>query len=307
MKNSLKIIFAALLLAGCNKTGPVECDYVVTPYFQDEQNGPVEVAADAMGYLFYADTTDWLPVDYDQAAAGTISSRKGGGTLDFDMRAATGEDYALSFSPVMQKTVMLVVCFPATRSWAVRQAPMEGGIAQINASVTLRAWQAESPYKDSRWDVWNQNPPVRVDCDITAAVQLQAESDGPLAPAEGAVGYAFAADTAGWRVASLTDALEGRLTSATSSAQTLDFEVRAIAGSLPGELFFEGVSRRRVTLVVAHETSRLYAVKQIELTYGLNTLSVPLTMPQSDKWPAWNDGWKITYQAPAPPPEEPEE
>ncbi len=153
-----KIIVAMLLSAavsGCEKPS-VDCDYVVTPLVQAEENGEVAAATDVVAYAFYADTAQWAVANYADAENGILTSRTGGGTMNYALSAIQDDRSDLTLGRITQKPVIVVVCDKAGRIYAWRQIPMEPGIPSIEVKVYFRPWKTVSPYTEGGWYMVNE-------------------------------------------------------------------------------------------------------------------------------------------------------
>ncbi len=291
MKRIIVILAALSVLAGCS-AGPkdVDCVYIVNTHFQDEEKGPVAKAENVVGYIFYADTTEWKPASYDDAEAGVVTSSVSGRTRSYDLMSEPGNiSGGLELGAITSTAVMAVVCFKDTRSYAYRRVPMEPGIGRLTVGLTFRTWKTTAPYTDSKWTVVGQTPPHTVNCTYLVATFTEEAQGGPDIPVTDGVGYAFYADASQWKVTSFENAMAG-IISPQSGTGDLNYD---IAGTLTadGKISIAGITRRRVMIVICDPESQCYAWRQATIDYN-----VPV-VEDSFSFPLWAEGITVHYPA----------
>lgn len=147
---------------------------------------------------------------------------------------------------------------------------------------------------------------VKMDCRYHLRPYYQAESGGVAVQGENIVAYAFAADTTQWTVASYDDALNGVLTSKTSSEKRSDAMVRAEQQDSTVVL---QLTATPATIVVVDTVNKLYGWRMTEVVENLPDLYVSITFrPWSVKKRYTEGAWRMNNEAyVAPEPETPEE
>lgn len=102
---------------------------------------------------------------------------------------------------------------------------------------------------------------------------VQASSGDVMQPVEGALAYAFDADTAAWTVASYDDALAGVITSRTNPAE------RISAPYVAAEPLAEGELAGRLAMHLALPTQLVVAVDPADRLYAFTQFEMPDNLP----------------------------
>jgi len=180
MKKIAPYLFALALTAimpwAC-QTPKLKLDYRIMVYVQLDSLGVSRLADSVVAYVFYADTAEWQVASYQDAEAGRITSKSGGGSRSYQSMAQRmipvtnegeigqsdgnigGTDQALVVGPLREKPVLIVVCDVEHRCYAWRQVSVAGGLDAIYTQLYFRPWKSHPPaYVESRWNFVNELP-----------------------------------------------------------------------------------------------------------------------------------------------------
>lgn len=155
MKHLIWLTLVALSVWGCKK-GVTNCNYVVTPWVQTTDKGDLALCVDAIGYGFYADTSEWTVTSYDNALAGVITSRTDAQTKQYDFKVEQNELGKLIIGPFTKRGAMVIVCDVTNRFYAWRYADIGEGLPEVVVPVRFLLWKPMISYEDTRWTVVNE-------------------------------------------------------------------------------------------------------------------------------------------------------
>jgi len=306
-----KVTVIALLLvvlgaAACFKEVAFRTVYVIKPLCQatsDVQNP--SVVPDAVAYAFDADTAAWTVASYDDALAGIITSRS-----DPDEKIAApyassspyGDEGWIRLS-LDREWQMIVVVDPADKLYACTRQQIGENLGQLTVSAVFQPWKPGKSYKSGNWLFFNDFyvEPLRLDCFVDAKSQASDEAE-PL-PLESPKIYAYAADTAAWRIASYDDALAGIISSKSSdrTRTSPDFPAYGVPDS---DLFSFEATASPLMAVVVDRADRIYAYTKAEIDLaGESPVFSLLFRPWTKQWIAEQAGWVFVDERHAPSPE----
>lgn len=148
---------------------------------------------------------------------------------------------------------------------------------------------------------------VGFDCRYNLRPYLQAESGGETVVAEGAIAYAFMADTTLWTVASYDDALNGVLTSKADGSKRSDYASRAEQSAEDGTIVLQ-LDGTPATIIAVDAVDSIYGWRMTEVTENVPELYVSVTFrPWTARSYYIEGAWRMVNEFYTPEPEEPDE
>ena len=229
----VSVLIGALFFTGCFRSVSYDTEYVLKPWVQTYNQGAVTSQPGVLAYAFTADTADWAPASYDDAAAGILTSRS-------DPSQRLTEPYAtgVSFGEVdtvpdavnWQKmrlkisSAMILAVDTESKLYAYTRQQLYENLSPLYISITFQPWRPFVRYSYGGWtyvnDFYNPDAPRKMLYTLKPNVQpTETDKAEPLA---GAKVYAYAVDTARWRIASYADAAAGIITSKENAAERLE-------------------------------------------------------------------------------------
>lgn len=295
----------ALSAVSCFKEVAFRTEYVLKPLRQgtaDDRNPAVIPGATA--FAFGADTASWTVASYDDALAGIITSKADPSVKQSTPLAASqpyvfeGGEGWISLA-LNRERQMIVAVDPVDRLYAYTDQSIGVNLSPLYVSLVFQPWKPGFSYRTGNgsgsdiWSIYNEfyAPPLSLDCFVE--VRAQAEEGDEPAPlqASSAKVYAYAVDTAAWRIASYDDAFNGIITSKTSAQTRTTPDFPAYSVSEEG-LFGMEVSSSPLMLVVVDREHRMYAYTEREVDLlGASPTFTLLFRPWVGQWIVVDDGW----------------
>lgn len=288
-------LFVLLLAAvSCFKEVAFRTDYVIKPLREatsdDQTREPVE---GALAFAFDADTAAWTVASYDDALAGIITSRADPGVKSSAPYASSvpyGDAGWISL-PLDREWQMVVAVDPVDRLYAYTRQQIGENLGTLTVSLIFQPWKSGRSYKWGNWLFFNDFyvEPSRTECFVDAQAQLA--EDAQSEPVSQPKIYAYAVDTTAWRIASYDDAVNGIITSKSSSQTRTspDFPAYSVSEST---LYSMEVTASPIMLVVVDRTHRTYAYTKAEIDFASESLYFSvLFRPWTELWIDQTDGW----------------
>lgn len=268
------LLTAALLLCctGCFEKVSRSTDYVLRPLVQLTSGSLAEPLDGVVAYAFDADTAAWTVASYDDALQGilTAKERPTEQLATPIAEALPCETEGMEGRLVMTlpaRPVMVLAVDTEHRLYAYTQQPLVEGLGSLYVDLTFKPWREATSYSE-RWSFYNPfyTPAPKLECLLRIDAQrLDGADPEPIASVKG---YAFAADTAEWRIASYDDAVAGILTSKRDTTVTRDNPEFNAYETNEADTYRLTVDRPNLFVVAVDRTHRRYAYVQrtVDLT-----------------------------------------
>jgi len=306
-------LLALAALTGCFKDVSYETEYILKPLVQQTAGDVLQPVEGAMAYAFAADTAEWTVASYADACAGVITSRTDPSRQRSDAFAAaepvSGEGLEGRLGMTLpHRSQMVVAVDPADRLYAFTQQNNGVNLDRTYVTLIFKPYREGNTYKEGDWIFCNEfyTPPVYLDCGIVPRMQAEEGGETSDFPVSNAAikAYAFAADTALWRIASYADAVSGIITSKLDPGQRRE---NPNFTAYPEEDGYRmTVSSEVLMVVVVDRSSSMYAYSKqtVDLT-GESPLFQVVFRPWMRRYITVEEGWRIVDDAYRP--EEPED
>lgn len=227
------LLIGALCFTGCFRSVSYDTQYVLKPWAQRFNQGAIASQPGVLAYAFTADTADWAPASYEDAAAGILTSRSDPSqrlTEPYATAVPFGEvdtvPDAVNWLKMRLKVASATILAVDTehKLYAYTRQQLYENLSPLYISVTFQPWRPFERYTNGGWtyvnDFYDPDAPRKMLYTLRPEVQ-PAETD-PAQPLAGAKVYAYAVDTARWRIASYADAVAGVITSKEDPAERLE-------------------------------------------------------------------------------------
>lgn len=307
-----RLLTAALLCAacaGCFEKVSSSTDYVLRPLVQPTSGALASPLGGVVAYAFDADTAAWGVDSYDDALAGILTAKEGGERIETPLAEAQpceaeGMTDRLAMT-LPARPVMVLAVDTEHRLYAYTQQQLAEGLGSLYVDLTFKPWRETTSYVE-KWSFYNPFyvPAPKLECLLRITAQRLDGADEESVPS--VKGYAFAADTTEWRIASYDDALSGILTSKLDPAVTRDNPEFNAYETNEADTYRLTVDRPTLMLVVVDRTHRRYAYVQqrVELTGEPPRFGVVFRLWR-EAWIYEEQGWRVVdpERAPAAEPE----
>ncbi len=151
-------------------------------------------------------------------------------------------------------------------------------------------WFFSIPFVFALLAACDKSLPVKFTYTVTPYVQ--SADKGTVGLCAGAGGYAFYADTSAWEVTSYEDAEAGVLTSRGGQG-TKHFDFDGVQGE-DGRISQSPITGQPVMAVVYYPASRSWAVRQVPVGAGIDTIRVSVTFRTWNADSTYTDSkWKV--------------
>lgn len=159
MKRIATYTLLLALCASCFKEVGTRSDLILRGWSQKASGADVKPDSTIVSWAFAADTAEWRPASYADAAAGVLTSRRdpsltrSDGTPGGEYRADSIFQPLLS-TPVDGNPVLLVAADTAARIYGWRAVDVPENLPRIHLSVCFRPWRGN--YRDGEWTMTNE-------------------------------------------------------------------------------------------------------------------------------------------------------
>ncbi len=190
--------------------------YLVNSFAELSQGGGVDELDGALAYLFDADTTAWYVANYENAIKGVVTHKSSGEEKKAAFTGKTVEGKANQVEMQSNLKSGMVVVVDELNGWyGYANQTFDYNTAEISRDIIFRDWSYPESYDEDGWRVKPAiyNTSLLIDCYVQSADTVK------MIPYNGAKAFAIEADTTAWGVASLEDALIGRVTNKESGEQ----------------------------------------------------------------------------------------
>lgn len=159
----LWLLPAAVLCGGCFKSISYDTEYILRPYVQVENQGPITSAPGVRAYAFDADTAGWMVASYADALEGVLTSKRSGAGQVLRPVAVSepcppSDTIASSLDWIRMRidgsSRMIVAVDPQHRLYAYRQQEFQANLSPYYVAVTFRSWR--NSYTEGGWRVINE-------------------------------------------------------------------------------------------------------------------------------------------------------
>lgn len=283
-KTGIRITASLCLLAGmagCFKEVSYDTAYVLKPLLQNASGSDVEPFEGTLAYAFAADTAEWEVTSYDDALAGIITSRQDP-SQKISTPLATAEPYEAEGAVgwltmrIKRSSALVVAVDPTHRLYGYRQQGFGQNMPYLYSTVVFRPWKQS--YDESKsWFMRNDfyTPPLEAEYVIEPYVETTEGAAPELLTSLKA--YAYAVDTADWKVATYDDATLGIITSKYDEEETKRNPMATASRNSETGFYTMKVSGTPLMVIVADTRNRRYAYVRQDIDLSGGPYSVQLT------------------------------